>query len=101
MQAKHLIVAALVGLVILLGFNMINSSRHEKARAAMTESAASEAAARTDSTATSANDNNDDSIASKPLGEQPKAILDDATQKIDQVQAVEAKRLEQMDNDVQ
>ena len=101
MQAKHLIIAALAGLVILLGFNMINSSRHEKARAAMIENAASEVAASTDNTATSDSDNNDDSIASKPLGEQPKAILDDATTKIDQAQAAEAARLAKMDSDAQ
>lgn len=99
MQAKHLIIAALAGLVILLGFNIINSSRHEKSRAVLTDNAAP--AADTNSAVVPAADGDKNSIASKPLGEQPKAILDDATNKIDQAQEADQARLAQMDSEAQ
>lgn len=95
---KHLIVFTLVGMVMLLGFNMINGSRHEQDRAAAVDNDVS-----AQSTDDAVNELNIDSsqsvdIASKPLGEQPKAIIDNVTTQIDQAQQVDKERLEQMSN---
>ena len=64
---------------------MMNSNRHENNRVAVVDSAAPVAQA-TVSTDTTTNSDSSENIASKPLGEQPKAILDNATTKIDQAQ---------------
>jgi len=98
MQMKHLIVFALVGIVLLLGFNMINSSRHEQNRAVAVNNdlpaPSTEAAVNEPDTSSSQSVD----VASKPLGEQPKAIIDNATTQIDQAQQVDKERLEQMDS---
>lgn len=95
MQMKHLIIFALAGMVILLGFNMINGSRHENRRVATNEVAIpindSEASTQPSASA---------EITSKPLGEQPKAIMDKATTEINEAQQADAARLAQM-NDAQ
>lgn len=96
MQIKHLIVFALVGMAALLGFNIFNDNQHEKNREMLASNNVSkQVAAEPQSEATSSSSN----IASKPLGEQPKAILDDATTKIDQAQQVEQARLTQMESE--
>lgn len=98
MQIKHLIVFALVGMAALLGFNIFNDNQHEKNREMLASNNVSEqVAAEPQSEATNSSSN----IASKPLGEQPKAILDDATTKIDQAQQVEQARLTQMESETQ
>lgn len=104
MQMKHLIIFSLIGMVALLGFNLISGNQHEKNR----EMLVSEDTSEQKTTATAASRSNTDSssssstnIASKPLGEQPKAILDDATTKIDQAQQADQARLVQMDNEAQ
>ena len=101
MQIKHLIIFALAGIVILLGFNMINGSQREKNREAIIASSQAEladsAVSKNNGPNTSnANGSDTSDIASQPLGQQPKAILDDATSKIDQAQQAEAERLKQM-----
>ena len=101
MQIKHLIIFALVGMVALLGFNLIIGSQHETSREAAVSSATSEQEAT--GTAVSdvkESDSSSTSIANKPLGEQPKAILDDATAKIDQAQQTDQARLAQMESEV-
>ena len=92
MQMKHLIIFALAGIVLLIGFNMFNSNRHESRIAAATSSTTSLA------TAISSEDtvNTNTDIASQPLGQQPKAILDNATAQIEQAEQVNQERLEQM-----
>lgn len=92
MQAKHLIVLALIGIVILLGFNVINSNRHEQNRAAMLNNAKP-----TQIMTTSSNHqpNNSIDIAGQPLGKQPKAIIDNATIQINQA---DQERLQQTVN---
>ncbi|MFT5119334.1 MAG: hypothetical protein ACI9ST_000554 [Psychrobacter glaciei] len=92
MQMKHLIIFALAGIVLLIGFNMFNSNRHESRIAAATSSTTSPA------TAISSEDtvNTNTDIASQPLGQQPKAILDNATAQIEQAEQVNQERLEQM-----
>ena len=99
MQMKHLIIFALVGMVALLGFNLINGMQHEKNR----EIAVSGATSEQSMTSTAASDtvNNSENIASQPLGKQPKAILDDATAKIDQAQQTDQTRLSQMNSETQ
>ena len=100
MQMKHLIIFALVGMVALLGFNLINGNQREKDRESITTSSSTEQA----STGVTESDSNNDEknssvdITSKPLGEQPKAILDNATAKIDQAQQADKERLDQMSN---
>lgn len=100
MQIKHLIVFALVGMAALLGFNIFNNNQHEKNREMLAEDNAPVQVV-ADSVVTPTNEaaNNSSNIASKPLGEQPKAILDDATTKIDQSQQVEQTRLAQMESE--
>ena len=92
MQMKHLIIFALAGIVLLIGFNMFNSNRHESRIAAATSSTTSPA------TAISSEDtvNTNTDIASQPLGKQPKAILDNATAQIEQAEQVSQERVEQM-----
>ena len=92
MQMKHLIIFALAGIVLLIGFNMFNSNRHESRIAAATSSTTSPA------TAISSEDtvNVTTDIANQPLGKQPKAILDNATAQIEQAEQVNQERVEQM-----
>ncbi|MGP5211160.1 hypothetical protein ACTXJ5_10240 [Psychrobacter alimentarius] len=99
MQIKHLIIFALVGMVALLGFNLIIGSQHEKNREAAISNATSKQET-TDAAVsdTKESDSSSTSIANKPLGEQPKAILDDATAKIDQAQQADQARLAQMND---
>lgn len=96
MQMKHLIILALISIVILLGFNIINSNRHEQNRVvALSNATPIHTTATTmpyDELTNSAN------IASQPLGKQPKAIMDNATSQINQAQQVEQERFEQMSN---
>ena len=96
MQMKHLIILALIGIVILLGFNIINGNRHEKNRAVALGNATpihtTAMAMPNDKLSNSAN------IASQPLGKQPKAIMDNATSQINQAQQVEQERLDQVIN---
>ena len=97
---KHLIIFAVVGMVALLGFNMMNGNQRDKNREVITASSQPEIA-NTDTaiseniSSSTSNTNNTSDIASQPLGQQPKAILDNATAKIDQAQQADAARLEQ------
>ena len=88
MQIKHLIIFALAGIVILLGFNMINGSQREKNREAITASNEVEQVSNVNS--------NTADIASQPLGQQPKAIIDKATTQIAQAEQTSQQRAEQM-----
>ena len=90
MEMKHLIIFAVIGMVALLGFNMMNGNQRDKDVEAITANSESEFAK-----SDNANDSNTSDIASKPLGQQPKAILDNATAKIDEAQQADAVRLEQ------
>lgn len=94
MEMKHLIIFAVIGIVALLGFNIINGNSHEKNREVATVVASEQPTAAVSDADSSKNSSAN--IASKPLGEQPKAILDDATNKIDQAQQSEQDRLDQM-----
>ena len=101
MQMKHLIIFAVVGMVVLLGFNIMSGNQREKNREAIIASSQAEladAAVSKNNGPNTSNANGSDTsdIASQPLGQQPKAILDDATSKIDQAQQAEAERLKQM-----
>ena len=91
MEMKHVIIFAVVGIVALLGFNIISSNSHEKNREIAVSSVGTDSATDPDSTQDDAA-----AITSKPLGQQPKAILDDATNKINQAQQSEQDRLDQM-----
>ncbi|WP_440464471.1 hypothetical protein [Psychrobacter sp. ASPA161_6] len=95
MQMKHLIIFALAGIVLLIGFNMFNSNRHESRIAAATSSTTTTTSP---ATAISSEDtvNTNTDIASQPLGQQPKAILDNATAQIEQAEQVNQERVEQM-----
>jgi hypothetical protein len=100
MQKKHLIAFTLVTIFMLLGFNIINSNRHEQSRAVQVESetpVGMEVNTVVESENTSSSSSSADSAA-QPLGEQPKAILDKATTQVEQAQQVEQQRLETMDN---
>ncbi|WP_201529294.1 hypothetical protein [Psychrobacter frigidicola] len=100
MQLKHLIIFALAGMVLLLGFNMINGNRYESRQAAALNNEISadspidnaNSANLTDITSSSTN------INSKPLGEQPKTILDKVNTQMDQTQQKDKARLEQIDS---
>lgn len=88
MEMKHLIIFAVFGMVALLGFNMMNGNQRDKNDDAITASSSSEPEM------VDANGNSTSDIASQPLGQQPKAILDNATAKIDEAQQADAARLE-------
>ena len=79
----------------LLAFNVINNYQRDKDREMALNSATSEQETTDAAVSDTSNVNN---IANKPLGEQPKAILDDATTKIDQAQQTDQARLAQMDD---
>lgn len=101
MQMRHLIIFAIVGIVGLLGFNIINSSQREKHRETITANSETELSdsalsKNNDADVNSATASHTSEIASKPLGQQPKAILDNATAKIDQAQQADAARLREM-----
>lgn len=96
MQIKHLIIFSLVGIMALLAFNIINDYQRDKDR----EMALSSTTSEQKTTGTLVSDtSNSNNIANKPLGEQPKAILDDATTKIDQAQQTDQARLAQMNDE--
>lgn len=96
MQIKHLIIFSLVGIMALLAFNIINDYQRDKDREMALSSATSEQKTAGTLVSDISNSNN---IANKPLGEQPKAILDDATTKIDQAQQIDQARLAQMNDE--
>ncbi|MGP9557949.1 hypothetical protein [Psychrobacter sp. AOP7-A1-24] len=91
MEMKHVIIFAVIGIVALLGFNIINGNSHEQHREV---SASSVAAEQTEATVVNA----ETDIASQPLSQQPKAIVDSATSKIDQAQQAEQERVAQLDD---
>ena len=95
MQLKHLIIFALVGLVLLLGFNIVNSNRHENNRAmAMNNHVSLEG-----NTAVINKDraSNSTGITNKPLGEQPKAIIDQSLTQIDDAKQADEKQWAKID----
>lgn len=93
MKRTHLIIFTLVAMALLLGFNIFNSNAHEKNRAAMMNESAT-----VDRSTDQADSSNSSNIASKPLGEQPKAIMDSATTQIEQAQQADADRLAQLED---
>lgn len=93
MEMKHVIIFAVIGIVALLGFNIINGNSREQNREVAVSTVATDSATDADST-----QDNAAAITSKPLGEQPKAMLDDATSKINQAQQSEQDRFDQMNN---
>ncbi|TSB22128.1 hypothetical protein FOR85_10970 [Psychrobacter sp. YGAH215] len=92
MQIKHLIIFALAGIVILAGFNMISGSQREKNREALA------ASSETENTDIVITDSKTSDIVSRPLGQQPKAILDKASTQIEQAEQVSQQRSEQIAN---
>lgn len=97
MQMKHLIMFSLVGIMALLAFNLIIGNQHEESREDAVSSVTSEQKTTNTSVSDTKESNSSSSnIGNKPLGEQPKAILDDATTKIDQAQQTNQERLAQM-----
>lgn len=93
MQIKHLIIFALAGIVILIGFNIINSNRNEN----RIQDAASNAAL-IQSVTPDSEANNPTGVTSQPLGKQPKAIIDDVTSQVEQAQQLDQARVDQMQN---
>ena len=89
MVMKHLIIFALVGMAVLLGFNLINVHQRDKHREILVNNNSAESATATDA-------NTGENITSQPLGQQPKAILDDATTQIEQAQRAEQQRVAQV-----
>ena len=93
MHLRPLIILIMLAITLLLGFNIINSNRHENNRvAAMNINSPVDTNIANANIASSSND-----INNKPLGEQPKAIMDKATSQIDAAQQVEKDRLARMD----
>ncbi len=101
MQAKHLIVFALVGIALLIGFNVISGNQHERNRHVIASNTLvvdetdvvddKATAPNTMSSTTSST-----AITSQPLGQQPKAIIDNVTTDIAVAQQSEQQRLTQM-----
>ncbi|MBI0427614.1 hypothetical protein [Psychrobacter sp. NG27] len=95
MEMKHLIIFAVIGIVSLLGFNIINGNSREQNREAMVSSTAPESSTVTVAPEPDTSGSLTD-ITSQPLGQQPKAIVDSATSKIDQAQQAEQERMDQI-----
>lgn len=95
MQAKNLVIIALIGIVMLLAFNVINGNLHKNNRQAIASSNASAQSTTSDSDSFS---NHPSDGAAKPLGEQPKAIIDKATTQINNAQQADSARFEQVDS---
>ena len=75
MQAKHLIIIAIIGIVALAAFNIFNKPTITPAPAIATTTEAAEPSNKT--------------IAEQPLSQQPKAIVDKATNDIAAAQQLE------------
>ena len=95
MEMKHLIIFAVIGIAALLGFNIINGNSREQNREAIVSSTVPESATATVAPEPTTSSSSTD-IASQPLGQQPKAMLDSATSKIDQAQQAEQERMDQI-----
>ncbi len=95
MQAKNLVIIALIGIVMLLAFNVINGNLHENNRQAIASGNASAQSTTIDSDSSL---NHSSDVAGKSLGEQPKAIIDKATTQIISAQQADSARLEKMDS---
>lgn len=103
MQLKHLIIFAVVGFAVLLGFNVINGNRHENKRAMAVSPDTSIAPEFTTDNANLSATNNDtpsNTVTDQPLAEQPKAMMDKATSQIDDAELADKERLAQL-NDTQ
>ncbi len=89
MQSKTMIIIALVAGLALVIFNIAISYNEPDTVSA---EIASTEVANTDNTA-----NTNDDIANKPLGQQPKAILDKANNQIEQAQQLESDKMAQLE----
>ena len=87
MQAKHLIIIAILGIAGLVLFNLINTPAHDIAAADEGEAIGVES---------SPSIQNNESLANKPLSQQPKAIVDKATSEIERAQQVEHDNMARM-----
>ncbi|WP_201534049.1 hypothetical protein [Psychrobacter ciconiae] len=86
MQIKHVIIASLVAIVVLAAFNIVSNQRHDSQRTAMLSETA-----QSDAPTVAQNDTS--------LGQQPKAILDDANHKIDVATAQNEQQLAAADQE--
>ena len=91
MQPKHIIIAALIGIVALIVFNVLNSHSRPEVAPVQAESS-SELAAQDSPTPISTTE-----TAAPSLGEQPKAILDNVHNNIDAAEAKEADNMAQVE----
>lgn len=87
MNAKTIIIIALVASLALVVFNVAISYNEP-------DPVSAEIAATQDSNTTNTNDD----IANKPLGQQPKAMLDKANNEIDKAQQLENDKMAQIEN---
>lgn len=97
MQMKHLIIFAIAGIILLIGFNMMNSDRRDDTTAVVdkeTTESAVVAETYTDANTESA----PSAIADKPLGQQPKAIIDKATTQIEQAEQDNQEQVKQIED---
>ncbi len=97
MQMKHLIIFAIAGIILLIGFNMMNSDRRDDTTAVVdkeTTDSAVVAETYTDANTESA----PSAIADKPLGQQPKAIIDKATTQIEQAEQDNQEQVKQIED---
>jgi len=91
MQPKHIIIAAIIGIVALIVFNVLNSHSRPEAAPIQAESS-SEPAAQGSYTPVSTTE-----TAARSLGEQPKAILDNVHNDIEAAEAKEADKMAQVE----
>ena len=98
MQMKHLIILAIVGIILLIGFNVMNSDRREDNTTAVVDKETADSAVVTETYKDADTDTAASAIADKPLGEQPKAIMDKATTQIEQAERDNQQQVEQIEN---
>lgn len=97
MQMKHLIIFAIAGIILLIGFNMMNSDRRDDTTAVVDKETTESAVVA--ETYTDANtESKPSAIVDKPLGQQPKAIIDKATTQIEQAEQDNQEQVKQIEN---
>ena len=97
MQMKHLIIFAIAGIILLIGFNMMNSDRRDDTTAVVDKETTESAVVA--ETYTDANtESKPSAIADKPLGQQPKAIIDKATTQIEQAEQDNQEQVKQIED---
>lgn len=98
MQMKHLIIFAIAGIILLIGFNVMNSDRREDNTTAVVDKETTDSAVVAETYTDANTESAPSAIADKPLGQQPKAIIDKATTQIEQAEQDNQEQVKQIED---